>query len=197
MATRQTTRTDETASDRINPLDDRDARALAECMQVIADGGSLFTVVGSTGKSYTVDAKRGRCECPDMQHNLPDGDREECKHLARVRFAAGERAIPAWVKDAAIDPLLSEQLDAEPRVATTDGGRHFREADRGFEVDDVGDDGEAGGLVYERDEKPGRRLVGFVGVDDWDAIRAELIRRGHGVGALHHLEEFEAAEVRQ
>ncbi|MXV62093.1 hypothetical protein GS429_08465 [Natronorubrum sp. JWXQ-INN-674] len=64
----------------------------------------------------------------------------------------------------------------------------------------------AGGtLVYEptreyretlgRTTQVGRRLVGFVDVNDWDAIRSELARRGHDVGMVHHREEFDAAEV--
>lgn len=64
----------------------------------------------------------------------------------------------------------------------------------------------AGGtLVFERLEEYretlgrttqiGRRLVGVAGVEDWDGIRSELARRGHDVGLLHQLEEFEIAEV--
>lgn len=41
----------------------------------------------------------------------------------------------------------------------------------------------------------GKRLVGVAGVQDWDAIRTELVRRGHGAGLLHQLEEYELAEV--
>ncbi|ELY70835.1 hypothetical protein CYV19_09820 [Natronobacterium gregoryi SP2] len=43
----------------------------------------------------------------------------------------------------------------------------------------------------------GRRLVGVVGVNDWDAIRSELARRGHGAGLVHQLEEFDGMEVRR
>lgn len=50
-------------------------------------------------------------------------------------------------------------------------------------------------LVYVHDDGPGRRLAGFADVSDWDAIRSELARRGHGVGAMHHLEEYELAEL--
>ena len=40
-----------------------------------------------------------------------------------------------------------------------------------------------------------RRLVGFANVTDWSAIRSTLIKRGHGVGAIHHLPVFEEAEA--
>jgi len=58
---------------------------------------------------------------------------------------------------------------------------------------------DGGTLVYDirsehRDHLPhevevSRRLLGFVSV--WEKIRSELTRRGHGVGAIHHLPVFE------
>jgi len=36
----------------------------------------------------------------------------------------------------------------------------------------------------------GRQLLGFTNVSDWDKIRSELTRRGHGVGAIHQLPVF-------
>ena len=39
-------------------------------------------------------------------------------------------------------------------------------------------------------------LVGFANVTDWDGIRSALAKRGHGVGAMHHLPEFTDEEVR-
>jgi len=60
---------------------------------------------------------------------------------------------------------------------------------------------DGGTLVYDvrtehRDHLPhevevSRRLLGFVSVTDWEKIRSELTRRGHGVGAIHHLPVFE------
>jgi hypothetical protein len=62
-----------------------------------------------------------------------------------------------------------------------------------FEYDPV----DGGTLVYvvrreEREhlEEPvetERRLYGFVDVDDWNAVRSALSRRGHDIGAVHHL----------
>jgi hypothetical protein len=118
MAVKDINSTDETLS---NDLDPRDARALTQHMTVLPEGGSLFSVTSQSGNEYTVDAKRGRCECDDMAHNLPDGDREECKHLARVRFATGERAIPSWVNMDRVHDLLGYHLDrAEPRIMSSD-----------------------------------------------------------------------------
>lgn len=55
---------------------------------------------------------------------------------------------------------------------------------------------DGGVLVWENAaDAPGRRLVGFAAVENWDKIRSELIRRGIGVGALHQLEEFDYQEV--
>lgn len=63
------------------------------------------------------------------------------------------------------------------------------------------DDVDGGQLVYGveteyrahlgHEVKTARRLVGFANVTDWDAIRSALIKRGHGVGALHHLPVLE------
>jgi len=54
---------------------------------------------------------------------------------------------------------------------------------------------DAGVLVYGDAGVGARELIGFADVSDWDAMRSELIRRGHGVGAIHHLEVFDPAEV--
>jgi hypothetical protein len=40
-----------------------------------------------------------------------------------------------------------------------------------------------------------RRLIGFAEVEDDDALRDELIRRGLGTGAVHNLPRFEPWEV--
>lgn len=108
----------------VEELDKRDARALTESMTVLPDGGSMFQVVGENGRTHTVDARENRCTCRDAEYNLPTEDgRETCKHRARVAFAAGERAIPAWVDMDRVDDLLGEQLpNAEVRIAATDGG---------------------------------------------------------------------------
>lgn len=49
---------------------------------------------------------------------------------------------------------------------------------------------DAGTLVYERLDF-GRRLIGFEDVTDWEQMRIELARRGHGTGALYDLPEWE------
>ena len=64
---------------------------------------------------------------------------------------------------------------------------------------------DGGELVYDveteyrfhldREVKIARRLVGFANVTDWDGIRSALIKRGHGVGAIHHLPVFEEVEA--
>ena len=54
---------------------------------------------------------------------------------------------------------------------------------------------DAGVLAFAADGVGAEELIGFADVDDWDAIRSALIKRGLGVGAIHHLETFEPAEV--
>lgn len=61
---------------------------------------------------------------------------------------------------------------------------------------------DGGELVYDvetehrshldREVSVSRRLVGFANITDWDGIRSALIKRGHGVGALHHLPVLES-----
>ena len=68
------------------------------------------------------------------------------------------------------------------------------------------DDVDGGQLVYGveteyrghlgREVKTARRLVGFANVTDWDGVRSALIKRGHGVGAIHHLPVLDGEEVR-
>lgn len=46
---------------------------------------------------------------------------------------------------------------------------------------------DAGTLVYRPTvDGLGRELAGFADVDDWDAMRDELLARGISVGALYH-----------
>lgn len=61
---------------------------------------------------------------------------------------------------------------------------------------------DAGGLVYDvttdydplldREYERERVLVGFVNVRSWQAMRAELRKRGHDTGASRHLPVFTA-----
>jgi len=181
-------------------LDDRDVRALTEYMSVLDEGGDIYTVVGQNGGTYTVDVREGRCDCPDAEYNLPTDDgRERCKHVARVEFATGERAIPSWTDRDAIDEQLGAHVDAEPQVVAADGGLlEARGEQRALDTEAVGDGVDAAGYLVWRDpdDELGRELVGFAAVRDWAAIRDELARRGVGAGAIHHLETFDTlAEV--
>jgi len=185
MASKQTTSDDKTAVDA--SFDDRDVRALTEYMTTIPlDAPGMFSVTTQSGSEYTVDARGGSCSCPDAEHRDIT-----CKHIRRVRFAVGRRAIPDWADSDAIDDQLGEHVTGGPVMA--DGGRLFSEHDHGRYETEATD---AGHLVWDTDiDKPGKRLAGFVAVEDWDAMRDELIRRGIGVGAIHHKEVFEPAEV--
>ena len=106
-------------------LSDRERRALSECMTVVPDVGvargapGMYRVVGENGSTYTVDTDEGACTCPDFEYNLSGDD--QCKHLHRVAFATGERAIPAST-DVRVDDLLGTAVDETPKRAATDGG---------------------------------------------------------------------------
>jgi predicted nucleic acid-binding Zn finger protein len=123
-------------------LDARDVRALTEYMTVLPKGGDVYSVTTESGSEYTVDAREGRCTCPDYKHNLPTDDgRHRCKHAARVAYATGGRPVPAWVDTDAVDPDLGAHVDATPRVAATDGG-----------IVEAGDDGE---ILTDADDATG------------------------------------------
>lgn len=117
MQTNDTAVLERAGTDGRTDLEKRDVRALTEHMTVLFVGGNIYKVLTESGTSYRVDALEGRCTCPDKQYNLEDGGL--CKHERRVRFATGERAIPAWVNADAVDPLLGEHIDGTPRAAIT------------------------------------------------------------------------------
>jgi hypothetical protein len=104
-----------------------DFRALTEYMTVLEDGDhraraapDLYTVTTESGSTYLVDAELLACECPDHEYR----DRK-CKHLRRLEFALGLRAIPEWVNDEAVDPDLGDHVDAvrEHDDKATEGDR--------------------------------------------------------------------------
>jgi len=99
-------------------LEQRDVRALTECMAVLPEDGDIYTVVGQNQNGeYAVDSREGRCTCAD--HRYRD---VRCKHIRRVAFATGERVVPAWVDADEVDAQLGEHVEGTPKVAVTDGG---------------------------------------------------------------------------
>lgn len=93
-------------------VDERDRRALTEYLTVLEDlgrardGDGLYLVVSQSGSEYLVDAREGRCECPDHEYR---GGR--CKHLRRVEFAIGEHPVPAGIDHDAVDDQLGAHVD--------------------------------------------------------------------------------------
>lgn len=137
---------DATLSGTDEPTDDRAKRARNEPMLVVPEtdpGGEcigLYAVSTGSASTYTVDLTDGRCDCPDMQHNQPEGG---CKHWRRVALAVEETSLPApgEVADgynAALDDMrdaaLSELAEVNVRAATL---RYFVE-----EIDGVLGDAE-------------------------------------------------------
>jgi len=124
-------------------LENRDVRALTEYLTVIPRGGAVYEIVSESGRSYRVDAREGRCTCPDYRNNL--GDDEMCKHSRRVRFETGERALPDWIDPGALPDDFAAHVDATPVVAATDGGVALEAgADGDGETDGDGDDDDDG-----------------------------------------------------
>ena len=111
--------------DSIEPaVDERDRRALTEYLTVLPDQGrardapGMALVVSESGSEYLVDARDGACTCPDAEYRNVN-----CKHVARTRFATGQRAIPAAAAaQLDVDPDLGEHTAADLQFATADGG---------------------------------------------------------------------------
>jgi len=128
-------------------LSDRSRRALTEPLSVVTLDGTpvadetVVSVISHSGETYTVDVVEGRCTCKDAEYNLPDGDREVCKHVERARVATGREVL-----DAAVIRHLGDEIDAQlgatadgPTVATADGGITVADDD-GEILDDNEDD---------------------------------------------------------
>lgn len=97
----------------VEPLADRERRALTERMTVLddlapapADAPGLYHVTTESGSSYVVEPDREACTCPDFRFRGSRG--VACKHIARVRLETGRTSIPAWVDREAIDDLFRE-----------------------------------------------------------------------------------------
>ena len=112
-------------------LEQREVRALTEYMTVLPLGGDIYSVTTQSGSEYRVDAREGRCTCPDHKHRDV-----QCKHQRRCAFATGERPIPAWADTDEVDAQLGKHVAGTPKVAVTDGGMTLDE----FDGDDRDDD---------------------------------------------------------
>lgn len=90
-----------------------DFRALTEYLTVLPDGDvrarsspDLYTVTSESGSEYLVDMREGACECADNQYR-----ERRCKHIRRVAFATGHRAIPEWITPESVDDQLGMHVD--------------------------------------------------------------------------------------
>ena len=119
------------ATDGCTDLEDRDVRALTEYITTLPLGGDVYSVTTESGSEYRVDAREGRCTCPDHQYR-----KVRCKHIRRVAFATGARPIPEWADTDEVDAQLGQHVDGTPKVAATDGGVTPKE----FGADDGDDD---------------------------------------------------------
>jgi len=84
-------------------LDGRDVAALTEPMDVYVDDPVTTddqVAVYNHGQRYIVTPHVPVCDCPDMLHRRPA---RGCKHIRRVEYQLGERAIPAGVDETALD----------------------------------------------------------------------------------------------
>jgi len=92
--------------------------ALTEPMTVLVNDPETLqaTVASLSGEVYRVDLGMEACTCPDMQYNLPDGER--CKHVHRALWATGVEPIPEDIVDAHgedADPYLGRWSPGEVR----------------------------------------------------------------------------------
>lgn len=141
-------------------LADRSRRALTEPLSVVTlagtpvDDETVVSVISHSGESHTVDVVEGRCTCKDAEYNLPDGDRDVCKHVERARVATGREVLDAAVirhLGDEIDPQLGANADG-PTVATADGGITVATDDG--EIIDGDDDTDAVEDTGEDDGRP-------------------------------------------
>lgn len=90
-------------------LDRRDVLALTQYLTVlddlppVDDHEDRYVVISESGSEYLVDLRDGTCSCPDYRYR-----RARCKHIRRVEFATGARAIPAGVDG--VDPDLGRHV---------------------------------------------------------------------------------------
>ena len=103
-----------TPTDEATTLDTRDVLALTQYLTVlddlpqVADDEDRYVVVSESGGAYLVDVRAGTCTCPDYRFR---GNR--CKHIRRVEFATGERAIPPGLEG--VDPDIGRHLHGSER----------------------------------------------------------------------------------
>jgi hypothetical protein len=153
-------RTDEKASSL--DVEERDVRALTEYLTVLEDVGrvrdaeGLYLVVSQSGREYLVDAEQGVCECEDFRYRDV-----ECKHVRRVAFATGKRAIPTRAAiELDVDPSLGEHVEGEHRYLATDGGDGEPGHPDGDAAGDSGngDSGDGSWFVRDRDRNKVREF---------------------------------------
>ena len=160
-------------------LDRRDELALTQYLTVLDDLPAVtgdddrYVVVSESGAEYVVDIGEGACTCPDYRYR---GGR--CKHIRRVEFATGERAIPAGVDG--VDPDLGRHI----------GGLGWEDPADAFPIGSVVRDRhrERGGLLRvlrvlderadEYDIDSGRTVADYnPGVDPADSV-VEVVYEG-------------------
>ncbi len=142
----------------------RAARALTDKMTVLPETGraenaeDLFLVVSESGSEYLVDLREGACECADFQYREPENG---CKHIYRIEYATGQKALPAWIEFEAVDPQLGEQTEALSPQPVTDGGGDLLEVeqeDTDDSADPFGND-QSYSYHYETPAQGGERYV--------------------------------------
>lgn len=105
----------------IKRLDERDIKALTEYMTVLEkDTPGFYSVTTESGSEYTVDARHESCTCPDAEYRDV-----KCKHIRRVEYAIGRKAVPQWADKEEMDSRLGDHVDN----VVTDGGRNVPRED--------------------------------------------------------------------
>lgn len=99
-------------------LDERAATQILSVLEYVGrvrDVPGQWLVVSESGKEYLVDGRLPACECPDARYR----DRK-CKHMRRVEFATGRRAIPAHIDRDDVDDAIGDHCSGTVRFETTD-----------------------------------------------------------------------------
>jgi len=94
-------------------LDERDARALTEQMDIYADDPKTTSeeiAVYNKGTRHIINPLAGYCDCEDMHYRQPENG---CKHLRRYDFEQRGRDIPQWVDIDALDDSVSATVVAD------------------------------------------------------------------------------------
>lgn len=110
----------------------RSLRAVSEYMSVIPEAPDLYTVVGQSGKAYTVDLRDDpACTCSDFRYRRAV---DECKHVLRARLETGRADVDRLKGRLALAAIDAEEeateLERASEAVRSDARRIRRAVER-------------------------------------------------------------------